>query len=689
MNPLVSVVIPVYNDVLVGEAIESILKQTYKPIEIIVIDDGSNTNIAKLLKNYSKFITYVRTENCGAAAARNRGIKCAKGRYIAFLDSDDIFLPDKIKLQVDFMVKNEAVFCYTGYVRKRVGEDRVISSVDYINSEVSFPDIISECLIATPTVMIDKNILQHHRLFDESMYVGEDVCAWIDIAYKYKMYCIHDLLTVVRVDDNTAAYNIKKYRCGLKNILRYVKDKYSNFSNEIDKLSTEANKINVLFINEFWLTGGVERVISNLANNFACFCDVHIYIYKSHYDCVYELSSKVNIVHCNVGNDDLNALAIIKYIREHNIDIVVGNSGIAISALHIYHELVKNNIKFIVCNHESYFYPCSVKELHNSIIERIHTLRFADVVTFPTPYSAQAYNCFCNNALAMPNLLDYDVDVNHKKSLSEKRHVLLAVGRFDDRNKHLDRILEVYALVRKALKCELYVVGDVIFDRKIDINANETVEAQMRRLKLDRNDVHFAGKTSDVKKYYAMADVFLLTSETEAFAMVLAEAGSFGVPSVIMSIPGLDNYVIRDGINGFICAQGAYQDMADKVCLLLCDDNLYESMSTEAVLLANRFSKTVVVDRWKKILACVHENNKAELRRIISGQSVDTIALKDFVSVCQEYQNTINILVADRGNKQFHTKSIFSILDKTYISYKEFGVVYTIKKIIHKLWRSI
>ncbi|MBQ2012625.1 MAG: glycosyltransferase, partial [Bacteroidaceae bacterium] len=83
-------------------------------------------------------------------------------------------------------------------------------------------------------------------------------------------------------------------------------------------------------------------------------------------------------------------------------------------------------------------------------------------------------------------------------------------------------------------------------------------------------------------------DVFLLTSETEAFAMVLAEAGSFGVPSVIMSIPGVDNYVIRDGINGFICAQEAYQDMADKVCLLLCDDNLYESMSKEAVLLANR-----------------------------------------------------------------------------------------------------
>lgn len=501
MNPLVSVVIPVYNDVLVGEAIESVLKQTYKTIEIIVIDDGSNIDIENLLKKYSKFITYMRTENCGAAAARNRGIKCAKGRYIAFLDSDDIFLPDKIKLQVDFMVKNEAVFCYTGYVRKRVGEDRVISSVDYINSEVSFPDIISECLIATPTVMIDKNILQHHRLFDESMYVGEDVCAWIDIAYKYKMHCIHDLLTVVRVDDNTATYNIEKYRCGLKNILTHVKRKYSNCTKEIDKLSIEVNKINILFVNPFWLTGGVERVISNLANNLIDFFNIHIYIYKNYYDCVYRLSSNINIIHCDAGEDELTTQEIIKYVRDNDIDIVIGNSGIIQSSLYIYRELARNNIKFIVCNHESYFYPHKTKVLNSSIIERIQVLKLADVVTFPTPYSAQAYNCFCNNALAMPNLLDYDVDVNHKKSLPEKRHVLLAVGRFDDQNKHLDRILEVYALVRKALKCELYVVGDVIFDRKIDISANETVDAQMRRLKLDGNDVHFVGKTSDVKKW--------------------------------------------------------------------------------------------------------------------------------------------------------------------------------------------
>mgnify|MGYP003373179354 FL=1 len=95
----VSVIIPVYNrDYSLRDAIESIIIQSYKPSEIIVIDDGSFFNIVDILKNYKSHIKFIKlNNNKGVSSARNKGIENATGNYIAFLDSDDIFLPKKLK----------------------------------------------------------------------------------------------------------------------------------------------------------------------------------------------------------------------------------------------------------------------------------------------------------------------------------------------------------------------------------------------------------------------------------------------------------------------------------------------------------------------------------------------------------------------------------------------------------------
>ncbi len=102
----VSVILPTFNRAhLICEAIDSILNQTYRDFEIIVVDDGSTDNTTEVLQRYSDRITYIKQENKGPGDARNRGIAEAKGEYIAFLDSDDIWFKDKLELQVAVMEK--------------------------------------------------------------------------------------------------------------------------------------------------------------------------------------------------------------------------------------------------------------------------------------------------------------------------------------------------------------------------------------------------------------------------------------------------------------------------------------------------------------------------------------------------------------------------------------------------------
>ena len=102
MKPLVSAIIPNYNySRYIGEAVESALNQTYKNIEVIVVDDGSCDDSLKVLSAYVDRIKVVSQKNAGVAMARNNGVEVSTGEYVAFLDADDVWLPDKVEKQVD------------------------------------------------------------------------------------------------------------------------------------------------------------------------------------------------------------------------------------------------------------------------------------------------------------------------------------------------------------------------------------------------------------------------------------------------------------------------------------------------------------------------------------------------------------------------------------------------------------
>src|SRR5512135_2005660 len=116
-RPLVSIILPVYNgERYVSQAIESVLSQTYVPTELIVVDDGSIDNSASIARSY-KEVHFIRQSNQGVAVARNSGIAAARGTIIAFIDQDDLWTPNKLDVQVHYLLKNPGVQYVNAWVK--------------------------------------------------------------------------------------------------------------------------------------------------------------------------------------------------------------------------------------------------------------------------------------------------------------------------------------------------------------------------------------------------------------------------------------------------------------------------------------------------------------------------------------------------------------------------------------------
>ncbi|MBB3131722.1 glycosyltransferase involved in cell wall biosynthesis [Paenibacillus rhizosphaerae] len=179
MRPLVTIIIPFYNDTYVNQAVQSALSQSYSPIEIIVVDDGS-TQFVERLTPFMPYIHYLGKANGGTASALNHGIRSASGEYIAWLSSDDIFYPDKINNQVLFMQQHNAWISHTNfnYINQ-------YSMVTQYRAGVSFERMVDfyRCFLnANPvngcTVMMRKQLFAYIGLFDERLPYTHDLEFW-------------------------------------------------------------------------------------------------------------------------------------------------------------------------------------------------------------------------------------------------------------------------------------------------------------------------------------------------------------------------------------------------------------------------------------------------------------------------------------------------------------------------------
>jgi len=209
---MVSVIIPTYNSVkCIRRAIDSVLAQTYSDYEIIVVDDGSTDNTAQVVKSYGGKVRYIYQENAGVSVARNTGIAAAKGQWIAFLDADDEWLPEKLKKQMELLARcSELVWCATNYYQSDGKSRKPRISVSSLEKALAGREYIENyfaeaarkrCHIGTPTVVVHRTVFEDLGGFEPGRAAGEDFDMWCRIAFHYpRVGFISSPLVTVHLD---------------------------------------------------------------------------------------------------------------------------------------------------------------------------------------------------------------------------------------------------------------------------------------------------------------------------------------------------------------------------------------------------------------------------------------------------------------------------------------------------------
>jgi glycosyltransferase involved in cell wall biosynthesis len=200
VSPITSVIIPTYNRwPLVAEAVDSVLAQSFQDIEIIVVDDGSTDGTTNRLAKFDGRLRLFTTTRRGVAAARNFGVSQAQGCYVAFLDSDDLWLPGKLETQIAFLDRHpEIQICQTDEIWVRNGVRVNPKAMHRKPSGDIFVRSLDLCLISPSAVMMTRELFQRIGGFDESFPVCEDYDLWLRVTSVYSVPLIPEALVVKR-----------------------------------------------------------------------------------------------------------------------------------------------------------------------------------------------------------------------------------------------------------------------------------------------------------------------------------------------------------------------------------------------------------------------------------------------------------------------------------------------------------
>ncbi|MDB9746163.1 glycosyltransferase [Candidatus Pelagibacter sp.] len=223
---LVSVIIPYYKKKeYITSSINSVLKQSYKNLELIIIYDDSNHEDLIILKNLKKkdkrIKIFINKKNIGAGLSRNKGIKLSKGKFIAFLDSDDLWLPNKLKKQIFFMKQHKIKISHTSYYiinykNKIIGQRKA--------KDLSHKQLLKSCDIGLSTIILDKRLIKNNIKF-ASIKTKEDYVLWLKITLnEKKIYALLNSLTKWRkLDNSLSSSKFQKIKDGYLVYRKYMK----------------------------------------------------------------------------------------------------------------------------------------------------------------------------------------------------------------------------------------------------------------------------------------------------------------------------------------------------------------------------------------------------------------------------------------------------------------------------------
>ena len=225
IRPIVSVIIPTFNrGWIIRDAVDSVLGQTYSDFELIVVDDGSTDRTHEVLSAYGDRLRLIIQENRGVSAARNCGIRESIGRLVAFLDSDDLWLPNKLAVQVAFFDRlRSALICQTGEIWIRNGMRVNPRKIHRKPSGIIFEPSLALCLVSPSAVMIRRELFDEVGLFDEELPACEDYDMWLRVSCRIPVHLIDKQLTVKRGghrDQLSRQDSLDKYR--IRSIVKLI-----------------------------------------------------------------------------------------------------------------------------------------------------------------------------------------------------------------------------------------------------------------------------------------------------------------------------------------------------------------------------------------------------------------------------------------------------------------------------------
>lgn len=246
--PLVSVVIPTYNRAgMLRGALQSVRWQTVKGLEIIVVDDGSTDETTRVVDDFKPSVTYLTQRNQGVAAARNAGIRAARGRHIAFLDSDDVWLPRKTEHQLDYMQAHPEVGLLYGRMWSYHVQTPAERRLDPPAVARTFHELLNgPNTVTSSTVIVRRECFETVGVFQPHLRASEDHELWLRIARRFPIAFLDEPLAEYRRHDNSINADSTTLYEGYRGFYQIVVDEYRPFLDDPRRAERQLAKFEYL-----------------------------------------------------------------------------------------------------------------------------------------------------------------------------------------------------------------------------------------------------------------------------------------------------------------------------------------------------------------------------------------------------------------------------------------------------------
>lgn len=753
-SPLVSLIIPVYNGSnYVKEAIDSALAQTYKNLEIIVVNDGSKDNTEEICKSYGNKIRYFSKENGGVASALNLGISKMKGEYFSWLSHDDKYDKNKIMYQVKALQnindKYTVIGCNHLFIDKKgdlLYKDRHLDNRDEYKTTHALKYLFSG-YVQGCDLLIHKDIFNDVGTFDINLPTTQDFDLWFKIFKKYKLLILPEYLVFSRSHEEQGS------KAGIDNHVKECDSLWIGFDKKLssqekkriygseylfyknifyklnkDSLYEEAKKYyRIKYINSIGKHLDLyeeKESLFPISNNELCILlkeqknktRLFFPVYGSWSDRG-GLTRIVSVVMNNLVemfdvylltfgdygqgyklNEKIKKLILNKEFTNEQIlnlqlllqiDVYIGSINCVFPYYYDYLLCKKYNIKTIAWNHEFYFLPYYFSEFSDVVSNRNKIYQSVDIVLWLNSFSGYAYQMINNNGMVLRNPLSLE-NKNQLINSPKDSDILIAVGRFDDPRKNLDLLLHIFA---KVLQSNSHVKLNILGNYDLELYSKKykkTIREIIAELKLDEKNLKFLGHVNNPEEYYKNASVNLMPSYWEGFGLIINEAGLHSVPSIVFDGSGFED-LIDNNKSGYIIEKGNIEEYASRIIELLDDQDKLQLFGQNALLRTENYDIAEVIKIWEDLI-----------NKLLTVDNITDYIHQTYPIIRENEKKTIeqiiciyedicanNINIQSKQNKVGHRGKLKKSLKIFRQSLKQNGLKLTLIKIKNKIAQKV